>query len=151
MTHIYTDTRPYAYWTITWSALGLEGSAPHGYSCFTAGQVTLPPPSPRPLPRERPHVKATHTGTLSPPQLPALLPVPGSTPGILSPKPTHLLKRLDDKHLERKLTNLWLSNGNLLTGNERKCYNSSFIQPSAKTIYTVNSDITTGYQTSEHF
>lgn len=39
------------------------------------------------------------TNTLSPPQLPALLLVTGSTQGILSPKPTHLLKLLDDTHL----------------------------------------------------
>ena len=53
-------THPYTYWTIIWSALGLGGSTPRSYSCFTAGQVTLIPPSPRPSPRERPHVKPTH-------------------------------------------------------------------------------------------
>lgn len=91
--YMYPDTRthPYTYWTIIWSTLGLEGSAPRGYSCFTVGRVTLPAPSPRPSPRERPHVKPTYTGTLSSQQLPVQLArYPGSTRGIRSPqKQTH--------------------------------------------------------------
>lgn len=62
-----TRSHPYTYWTIIWSALGLQGSAPRSYSCFVAGQVTLLPPSPRPSPRERPHVKPTHTRAHCPP------------------------------------------------------------------------------------
>lgn len=58
---IHSCVHWHTHWTIIWSVQGLQGSAPRGYSCFTAGQVTLPPPSPRPSPRERLHVKPTHT------------------------------------------------------------------------------------------
>lgn len=87
------------YWTIIWSALGLQGSAPRGYSCFTAGQVTLPAPFPKPSPRERLHVKATHTGTLDP------LNSSGPSCGYQAQHdPTHL----NETHLARKRSRLWL-------------------------------------------
>lgn len=113
---------PNTYWTIIWSALGLEGSAPRGYSCFTAGQVTLPPPFHRPSPREQLLVKATHTGTL--PTAPC--PAAGTrlNTKYLSPNPTHRA-HLNDRPLAKKCSSLWLLKWNLLTGNERKCYSSS--------------------------
>lgn len=132
--------------TIIWSALGLEGSAPRGYSCFTAGPVTLPPPSPRPSPRERATSNQHTPRAHCPPTAPC--PPAGTRLNTRYFKPTHLLKVLVDTHLARKLTSLWLSNWNLLTGNERKCADSSFIQPPAKQyeLYIVTSR--TGYRTS---
>lgn len=65
----------------------------------------------------------THGHTVAQ-QLPALLQLPGSTQGILSPKTTRLLKIWGDTHPARKLNSLWLSNWNLLTGNEGKCYDT---------------------------
>lgn len=62
-----TDIRmhPYTDRTIIWSTQWLEGSAPHCYSCSSAGQVTLIPPSPRPSPRERKPTANQHTVALS--------------------------------------------------------------------------------------
>lgn len=116
-------------WATIWSALWLQGSAPCGYSFLTAGQVTMPPPSPRPKPREPTHVRPTHRHAIAQ-QLPAIQ-APSSTVYFEPKSDTRRLKVLGET---RQSASVRLSNWNLLTRNGRKCYNSYFICPSSKWI-----------------
>lgn len=65
------------------------------------------------------------TNTLPPPTHTA--PCPPAGTGLLGPELIHHPKILNETHNASKLNSQWLSKWNLLTGNERKCYKSSFL------------------------